>query len=147
MTEIWFIPTWLGTWADANPNFRNMPVFAVLAALLFFVLRSFQLPTANRVCEPKARPKMTPRQTDRRGDQLILRTLPTALRAAMCASALGALLEALQLLLPGRWADPLDVMWMTLGAFVGAFGFGCFYQAAPCNTKFKRWFQQALIIR
>lgn len=47
MSELPLIPTWLGAWADANPNFRNMPVFAVFAALLFFVLRFFQLNTAD----------------------------------------------------------------------------------------------------
>ena len=96
MREMWFIPTWLGTWADRNGNFRNFPVFAALAALLFFVFSAFRLPTANRI-------------------------LPTALRAAVCASALGVALEALQLLLPGRHADPMDLLWMTLGAFVGSF--------------------------
>jgi VanZ family protein len=45
----------------------------------------------------------------------------TALLAAVCVSALGIALEVAQLLLPGRWADPMDVLWMTLGAFVGAF--------------------------
>ena len=95
MSEIPFIPTWLGTWADANPNFRNFPVFAIFAALLFLALSFFQLPTENR-------------------------TLNTALRAAVCASALGLLFEALQLLLPGRYADPMDVFWSALGAFVGA---------------------------
>lgn len=47
MREMWWIPDWLGTWADRNGNFRNFPVFAALAALLFFVLRFFQLNTAN----------------------------------------------------------------------------------------------------
>lgn len=115
MREMWWIPAWLGEWADRNGNFRNMPVFALFSALLFlvfntchalaaprvggFVFRFFRLPTADR-------------------------TLNTALRAAVCASALGVALEVLQLLLPGRWADPMDVMWMTLGAFVGAFSAG-----------------------
>jgi glycopeptide antibiotics resistance protein len=95
MREMWWIPDWLGTWADRNGNFRNFPVFAVFAALLFFVFRFFRLPTANRI-------------------------LPTALRAAVCVSALGVVLEALQLLLPNRHADPMDLLWMTLGAFFGA---------------------------
>ncbi|MFM8886826.1 MAG: VanZ family protein [Chthoniobacterales bacterium] len=103
MTEISFIPTWLGTWADANPNFRNFPVFAALAALLFFVFSL--LPSAFY---SSVKLKFQPFG------------LQTALRAAVCASALGVLLEAAQLLLPGRWADPVDVMWMTLGAFAGA---------------------------
>jgi VanZ family protein len=44
-------------------------------------------------------------------------------RAVLCfcaAAVLGALLEVLQLLLPHRWADPMDVFWSVLGAFVGA---------------------------
>jgi glycopeptide antibiotics resistance protein len=97
MREMWWIPEWVGDWADRNGNFRNMPVFAVFTALLFFVFSAFRLPTANRI-------------------------LPTALRAAVCASALGVALEALQLLLPNRHADPMDLLWMTLGASVGAFG-------------------------
>ncbi len=96
MTELPFIPQWLGEWADRNPNFRNMPVFAVFAALLFFVFRFFRLPTANRI-------------------------LPTALRAAVCASALGILLEVAQLLfLSTRHFDWADIGWSTTGAFVGA---------------------------
>jgi VanZ family protein len=94
MTELPFIPTCVGEWADRNGNFRNFPVFAAFAALLFFALRLFHLPNENR-------------------------TLNTALRAAVCASALGLLLEAIQLLLPGRHADPMDVMWSILGALVG----------------------------
>lgn len=43
MREMWWIPDW----ADRNGNFRNFPVFAVFAALLLFVFRSFQLKTVN----------------------------------------------------------------------------------------------------
>jgi VanZ family protein len=60
-----------------------------------FVFSSFRLQTANR-------------------------QLPTALRAAVCAGALGVLLEALQLLLPHRWADWRDVFWSVAGALTGA---------------------------
>jgi len=42
MREMWWIPGWLGEWADRNGNFRNFPVFAALAALLFFVFTFYQ---------------------------------------------------------------------------------------------------------
>lgn len=107
MREMWWIPDWLGTWADRNGNFRNFPVFAALAALLFFIF-SF-LPSAfHSGLKLKFQPF----------------SFRTALRAAVCTSALGASLEALQLLLPNRHADPMDLLWMTLGAFVGAFSAG-----------------------
>lgn len=96
MTEIPFIPTWLGTWADANPNFRNMPVFAALAALLFFVVTFYQ-PLVTRYGRWRL-----------------------AFAAFIATALLGAALEVAQLLIPGRIADPMDVLWMTLGAFVGA---------------------------
>ena len=115
MRELWWIPDWVGEWADRNGNLRNFPVFAAFSALLFlvfntchavaaprvggFVFNFFRLNTAN--CK-----------------------LKTALRAAVCASALGVALEALQLLLPNRHADPMDLLWMTLGAFAGAFAAG-----------------------
>lgn len=106
MTEIPFIPTWLATWADANPNFRNFPVFAAFAALLFLVVTFYQRPVT------------------RYGRWRL------AFGAFFATALLGALLEAFQLLLPGRWADPMDVTWMTLGAFAGAFG------AASLNLVF-----------
>jgi VanZ family protein len=80
-----------------------MPVFAAFAALLFLVFSV--LPSSFY-------------------SSLKLKFQPfsfrTALRVAVCASALGALLEVAQLLLPHRWADPMDVFWSVLGAFVGA---------------------------
>ena len=104
MREMAWIPGWIGEWADRNPNFRNMPVFAALAALLFLVFSV--LPSSFY-------------------SSLKLKFQPfsfrTALRAAVCASALGVLLEALQLLLPHRWADWRDVFWSVVGAFAGAF--------------------------
>lgn len=96
MREMVWIPQWLGEWADRNPNFRNFPVFAVFSGLLFFVFGVFRLNTAT--CK-----------------------LKTALRAALCASALGVLLEVLQLLfLSNRHFDWADIGWSTSGAFVGA---------------------------
>jgi glycopeptide antibiotics resistance protein len=96
MREMWWIPSWLGEWADRYPNFRNFPVFAAFAALLYFLFRFFCLNTEN--CK-----------------------LNTALRAAVFASALGIVLEVAQLLfLSNRHFDWADIFWMTTGAFVGA---------------------------
>jgi len=103
MREMAWIPQWLGEWADRNPNFRNFPVFAALAALLFLVFSV--LPSSFY-------------------SSLKLKFQPfsfrTALRAAVCASALGILLEVAQLFLPHRWADWRDVFWSVAGAFAGA---------------------------
>ena len=112
MREMWWIPGWLGEWADRYPNFRNFPVFAAFAALLFlvfntshagaapraggFVFKSFSLKAANF-------------------------RLNTALRAAACSSALGFSLEVAQLhFLANRHFDWADIGWSTSGAFVGA---------------------------
>ncbi len=97
MREMAWIPSWLGEWADRNGNFRNMPVFAALAALLFFVVALYQ------------------RLVTRCGRWRI------ALGVFIATALLGASLEVAQLLLPGRHADPMDLLWMTLGAFVGSF--------------------------
>jgi glycopeptide antibiotics resistance protein len=119
MREMWWIPGWLGEWADRNGNFRNFPVFAALAALLFFVLRFFQLNTAN--CRLTT---STPASTS--NQPLVTRygRWRIAFGAFAATALLGVLLEVAQLLLPNRHADPMDLLWMTLGAFVGAFSAG-----------------------
>lgn len=96
MTEIRFIPSWLATWADANPNFRNMPVFTALAAMVYIVVTFYQ-------------PLVTSYGRWR-----------LAFGAFAASSLLGALLEVAQARIPGRWADPFDVMWSAFGALVGA---------------------------
>jgi VanZ family protein len=96
MREMAWIPGWIGEWADRNPNFRNMPVFAALSALLFFVVTLYQ-------------PLVT-----RHGRWRL------AFGAFVATGLLGVLLEALQLLLPHRWADWVDVFWSVAGAFFGA---------------------------
>lgn len=129
MTELPFIPDWLGTWADRNGNFRNFPVFAVFAALLFFVLRFFRLPTAD--CRLNtSNPAFTRHQqpATRYGRWRI------AVGAFAATALLGVALEALQLLLPNRHADPMDLLWMTLGAFVGAFGAGLASTVLPARS-------------
>jgi threonine/homoserine efflux transporter RhtA len=104
MREVIWIPSWLGEWADRNGNFRNFPVFAAFAALLFLVFSV--LPFAfHSALKLKFQPF----------------SFRTALRAAVCASALGVLLEVAQLLfLPTRHFDWADIGWSTSGAFVGA---------------------------
>ena len=55
------------------------------------------------------------------------------------AAAYGVALEALQLLLPNRHADPMDLLWMTLGASTGAFGsayiFKLFAPSLPATSN------------
>jgi len=101
MREMWWIPQWLGEWADKNPNFRNMPVFAAFTFVLFFVWSSFR--PSNRTSEA---PK-----------HCLVRL---AFGVFVATALLGILLEVLQLLLPNRWADWRDVCWSVSGAFAGA---------------------------
>ncbi len=96
MREMVWIPQWLGEWADRNPNFRNFPVFAALSALLFFVVVGYRPPTTRN-----------------------FRWL-IALGVFVVTALIGVALELLQRTLPGRWSDPWDVMWSTLGALTGA---------------------------
>lgn len=97
MTELPFIPQWLGEWADRNPNFRNFPVFAALSALLFFVVTFYQ------------------RLVTRYGRWRI------ALGVFSATGLLGIVLEVAQILIPGRVADWHDVLWASLGALAGTF--------------------------
>jgi VanZ family protein len=97
MTELPFIPQWLGEWADKNPNFRNFPVFAALSALLFFVVTFYQ------------------RLVTRYGRWRI------ALGVFAATGLLGIVLEVAQILIPGRVADWHDVLWASLGALAGTF--------------------------
>jgi hypothetical protein len=103
MREVWFIPTWLGVWADQNPNFRNFPAFAALAALLFLALRSMRshLPALSR-----------------------LGWFDLALFAAVVAGVIGVALELLQpeFRLRSREASFEDISWSVAGAFAGALG-------------------------
>ena len=96
MREMAWVPSWLGEWADEYPNFRNFPVFAALSALLFFVATLYQ-------------PLVT-----RYGRWRI------AFGVFVATGLLGIALEALQLLLPHRWADWRDVFWSVAGTFAGA---------------------------
>ena len=116
MREMWWIPDWLGTWADRNGNFRNFPVFTVFAALLFFAWNLLSpISDIRRLTSAKSLSLLVSSPVVR--GPVVLR------RAALCFCAavlLGASLEVAQLLLPNRRADPMDLLWMALGAFVGA---------------------------
>lgn len=96
MTELRFIPQWLGEWADRNPNFRNFPVFAAFAFLLFFVFTRYLPPVIRNSCWRRA------------------------LSAFIVTSTIGVLLELAQILIPSRVADWHDVVWTSLGALAGA---------------------------
>jgi glycopeptide antibiotics resistance protein len=52
----------------------------------------------------------------------------TALLAAAAVSVAGVVLECLQLALPGRFFDPMDILWSVLGAVAGSLaGFACLF--------------------
>ena len=102
MREMWWIPDWLGTWADRNGNFRNFPVFAAFAALLFFVLSLSPLKHWSSEL-----PNHFP--------------LRLAFGAFLATALLGTSLEVAQLLfLANRHFDWADIGWSTSGALVGA---------------------------
>lgn len=96
MREMWWIPGWLGEWADRHGNFRNFPVFATFATVLVCAVTAHAPPVTR------------------------YGWLRLAFGAFITTALLGILLEAAQLFLPHRWADPIDIVWSLLGAFVGA---------------------------
>jgi len=112
MSRIWWIPDWVGDWADRHPFFRNFPPFAALSFILFFAVTFYQV--------------------DRRGDLSRNASVLAAShfqwrRALLCFGAvalLGTSLEFLQQLVPERkeYAHPWQIMWSVAGALVGAFG-------------------------
>ncbi len=121
MTELPFIPQWLGEWADRNPNFRNMPVFAIFSALLFFVwsllfpTSDIRPPASGLSHLPTSDPTSYPRLATRYGRWRL------AFGAFLATALLGILFEVAQILIPGRVADWHDVLWASLGALTGAF--------------------------
>lgn len=112
MSRIWWIPDWIGQWADRHPFFRNFPPFAALAALLFFVASLLRPMTANCLLNTSA-PAPTRRFQWRR-----------ALFCFIAVALLGTALEFLQQMVPERkeYAHPWQIMWSVAGAFVGSFG-------------------------
>jgi hypothetical protein len=104
MREIPVLPDFLAAWANANPTFRNFPAFGLLSVLLVFV---------GNLC---------------RGAREVRGLIASALVAAAAVSVAGVVLECLQLALPGRFFDPMDIFWSVLGAVAGSFaGFACLF--------------------
>ena len=104
MREIPAIPDSLAVWANANPTFRNFPAFGLLSVLLVFV---------GNLC---------------RGAREVRGLIASALLAAAAVSLAGVVLECLQLALPGRFFDAMDIFWSVLGAVAGSFaGFACLF--------------------
>jgi hypothetical protein len=111
MREVWFIPEWLGKWADRNPHFRNFPAFGLLSAAMFAAWSLVRpLPAALA------------------GEWAV--AFGTNInRMLACALALGLLGVALEFIQPyfrlrPREPSLLDVSWSVAGAFVGAFAAG-----------------------
>jgi hypothetical protein len=96
LTNIPWMPGWLGHWADVNPTFRNFPAVGMLAA--FFYLAGFTW--------------FDPR---RGAGQCAL-----AFIASVASSLVAVGLEVYQVRLPGRFFDPNDIAWSMAGALAGA---------------------------
>jgi VanZ family protein len=92
MKSLAWLPRFVARWADAEPTFRNFPAFAALAfvATLFFFL------SARSV------------------------TADSAFYAMFLVSLFSITLELVQLKLPGRFFDPLDIAWSITGSFAGS---------------------------
>jgi VanZ like family len=104
LVNIHWMPKWLGKWADAHPTFRNFPAFGLLSVLLVFV---------GNLC---------------RGTSEVRGLIASTLFAAAAVSVAGVVLECLQLALPGRFFDPMDILWSVLGAVAGSLaGFACLF--------------------
>ena len=92
MKSLSWMPRFVARWADAEPTFRNFPAFAMLAfaATLFFFLWARSVSAAS------------------------------AFYAMFSVSLFSIALEVVQLKLPGRFFDPLDMAWSITGAFAGS---------------------------
>ncbi len=117
MSRIWWIPDWVGNWADRHPFFRNFPPFAFLSFVLFVVVTFYT------------------RLVTRYGRWQL------ALGVFVATALLGTSLEFLQQLVPDRaaYAHPRQIMWSIVGAFVGAFGsayiFKLFAPSLPATSN------------
>ncbi len=92
MKSLTWLPRFVARWADAEPTFRNFPAFAALAfvATLFFSLWARSASGA------------------------------AAFYAMFLVSLFSLALEIIQLKLPGRFFDPLDIAWSITGSFAGS---------------------------
>ena len=92
MKSLAWLPRFLARWADAEPTFRNFPAFAALAfvATLFFFLLARSV------------------------------TAGLAFYSMFLVSLFSVMLEFVQLKLPSRSFDPLDIAWSITGSFAGS---------------------------
>ena len=92
MKSLAWLPRFVARWADAEPTFRNFPAFAVLdfVATLFFFLLARSVAAG------------------------------LAFYSMFLVSLFSVMLEVVQLKLPGRFFDPLDIAWSITGAFTGS---------------------------
>ena len=92
MKSLTWLPRFVARWADAEPTFRNFPAFAALAlvATLFFSLWARSASGA------------------------------AAFYAMFLVSLFSLALEMIQLKLPCRFFDPLDIAWSITGSFAGS---------------------------
>jgi hypothetical protein len=92
MKSLAWLPRFLARWADAEPTFRNFPAFAALAfvATLFFFLLVRSV------------------------------TAGLAFYSMFLVSLFSVMLEVVQLKLPSRSFDPLDIAWSITGSFAGS---------------------------
>jgi hypothetical protein len=97
MAEVYWIPSWLGKWADAYPVFRNFPAFALFSFISSLVLSSSK--SIQRTVPP----------------------LTIVIISWLGVSVLGVGLEFAQLWIPTRSFDLSDIAWTLAGAFTGAF--------------------------
>jgi hypothetical protein len=111
MREVWFIPEWLGKWADRNPTFRNFPAFALLSAAMF---AGWSL----------VRP--LPAASDLNWSEVFGSNINRMLVCALAVGLLGVALEFVQPYFRLRPREPslLDISWSVAGAFVGALAAG-----------------------
>jgi len=130
MSRIWWIPDWVGNWADRHPYFRNFPPFAAFSALLFFVwqflspVSDLQSPASGLRSLGSASCLLP---TSKQSFSLFVPSPLILRRATLCFGAvalIGTSLEFLQQMIPERaaYAHPWQIMWSVAGAFVGAFG-------------------------
>lgn len=92
MKSLAWMPRSVARWADAEPTFRNFPAFAVLAFVVTLFLYSWARSVSGAA----------------------------AFYAMFLVSLFSLVLEMIQLKLPDRFFDPLDIAWSITGSFAGS---------------------------
>jgi hypothetical protein len=116
MSRIWWIPDWVGQWADRHPYFRNFLPFAALSALLFVAWSSFSpLPSDSTRHSPQVTRHSTLSAQSKVYAVLIFQR---ALVCALLVSVLGTGLELIQQLVPERVGNfhHMQICWSVAGA-------------------------------